>query len=411
MVGDLLKALQREPHETSALAHSQFAAKRRIRIFQQKHSFAICRTLGVTLDSIEGIAPCTPLQEGMIATSLKNEGSLYFNAFHFELFPEINLETLRRAWENVNNRCQILRTIFCMTEDGFAQISLKSGNLSWRMVRALSDEKVEMIKNNQHKVWRGHNAETITKPFEVIIIRGLSTTIMCVHIFHALYDGNSFQMILQRLSQEYKGEVEINYGPSFQDILPSGPLCEPVGAKEFWVEYMQHAMPVRMPSLTNHSLRGTNETVLEIDDMTGFEQVRRRLNTTHQSLIQACWISVLRPYFKNGVIIGVVVSGKSTDIEGVDKVIGPLFNTIPFFLQYESSETWIDIVRKCHDSSIASLPYQHVPLRDITKWCSRTMDQPLFDTLFVFDIELEQRSVTSPGLWRLIESRSQADVS
>ncbi|KAI9791290.1 MAG: NRPS [Peltula sp. TS41687] len=409
MVGDLLKALQEEQRVTSSLVHSQSAAKRMTLIFQQKHSFEICRALGVKFDSVESIAPCTPLQQGMIATSLKSKGSLYFNAFYFEMSPETSLERLRKAWEKVHKQCQILRTIFFPTEDGFAQVSVKSATPSWRILSALSDKEVEKIKKIQYEDWCRHNSQTVTKPFEVVVIQGISTTVMCVHIFHALYDGNSLQMTLQRLSQEYKDETQIDYGLSFQEILSLGPLCEPVGAEDFWLEHMRHASPVRMPSLTDNSSRGDNEALLDIENMTGFEEVRRKLNTTHQSLIQACWLSVLKPYFKNGVTIGVVVSGRATDIDGADKVIGPLFNTIPFFLDYESSETWIDIVRKCHAFSIDSLPYQQVPLRDITKWCKRSTDQPLFDTLFVFDKELEQPSTTSPDLWRLVESRSEAD--
>lgn len=410
MIGNLVKALQNPQDARATLPASQLAAKRKVSVFQQRHSFTACRALEIQLESVECIAPCTPLQEGMIVTALKTEGTLYSNSFYFELSSQTNLKQLEKAWQNVIRNCQILRASFCMTEDGFAQVFKKPRELTWDLLSAASDNELTVIKHNRYSGWRQQNMHSITKPFEVFVIRGPSATIMCVHIFHALYDGSSFELLLRRLRQEYEEEANINYGPSFQDVLPVGPLCELPGAREYWMHRMRGAPSAHMPSLTGSDSLEAFEAELEMENMSGFEETRRKLNTTHQSVIQACWMSVLKQYYENGVTVGVVVSGRSIDVEGIDETIGPLFNTLPYFLQLQPTDTWMAIVKKCHAFGVDSLPYQHVPLRDIMKWCSRSMDQPFFDTLFVFDKELEN-PYTGPQMWTLVESKSRADVS
>ena len=407
----LAKALQDSPAAVSPLASSQLVASRKLSVFLQKHSFTVCHTLGISLDSVEGIAPCTPLQAGIIAASLKSKNGLYLNAFYLELFPGIDLERLENAWRRLYARCQILRTSYCATVDGFAQVFQKAPVLPWSKVVVSAEGDIEATKSNRYHQWRQQNLQAISKPLEIILVQAVSTTLMCLHIFHALYDGNSFRLMLQRLSQEYMDQKNIDYGALFQDILPLGPLCEPIDAEKYWLRQMRGAPFHRLPSLTRRGLTGDSESTLEIDDLKGFELVRRKLNITHQALLQTCWMHMLRRFFNNKVTTGVVISGRSNDIEGAEKVIGPLFNVVPFYLEFEPSDTWKSVSRKCHDFGVTSLPYQHVPLRDITRWCKRSLEQPLFDTLFVFDRELEEAPNEHSKMWTMVETRSQADVS
>lgn len=101
----------------------------------------------------------------------------------------------------------------------------------------------------------------------------------------------------------------------------------------------------------------------------GLEACRRALNTTHQALVQACWAAVLQKHFGGPVTIGIVVSGRTMDVVDAQRVIGPLFNTVPFHLSLVRSSSWAKAVQACHSFNTAAIPYQHTPLRDIMKWC------------------------------------------
>jgi len=101
----------------------------------------------------------------------------------------------------------------------------------------------------------------------------------------------------------------------------------------------------------------------------------------------ALWTSVLQNMVQNQVTVGVVVSGRAIDLPGVEHTIGPLFNTVPFNRQSVPREDWKSLVRRCHKFNTSVLDFQHIPLKDIQKWCSH--NKALFDNLFTYQIEVD----------------------
>jgi ferricrocin synthase len=346
----------------------------------------------------------------MIFRSLEIDRPLYFGSFHFELQPSTNIPKLRRAWEAVAARTQILRTRFSSTPDGFAQVVVKEQEIAWDEYCVSSEDERKAITEGLYLAWWRRARDLRNTPFEISIVQSPTKRIMCLRIFHALYDGNSFPILLRRVRSEYFGAIDIDYGPTFHDVLPYGPLCEDEEAKGFWTQRLLGSKPCRMPSLVSEPVQEDSfvTTDLRIPEL---EATRRSLNTTHQGLIQACWISVLQKYFLDSVTIGVVVSGRSMDLEGIENTIGPLFNTVPFYISFQKPDTWAELVRKCHDFNAAVLPHQHTALRDILKWCRRSPDMPLFDTLFVFQKDDENSMARFQDLWTPLSSSSLIDVS
>ncbi|KAI9884044.1 MAG: NRPS [Watsoniomyces obsoletus] len=409
-IHDLIETLVAKKTSSPASMNSIMAARQKILVFAQNNFYPVCRTLDFTShDYVETVLPCTPLQEAILFASLNSSEFLYFNAFLFNLHPDVQLPQLQQAWQNVAEKTEILRSSICATKDGFAQLIRK--RLGWCVHRYNASDKHPTTVTRTHlnkysfEEWQQQNS--IRLPFVVHLIRTPSKLAMVIQIFHALYDGISFQLMLRHLSEEYRNVKNINYGPRFRDVLPYGPLCVPEGAKDFWTQHLRNAAPVHMPLLTGIPSSGEHEVALEMENFKRLEQTRRLLGATYQALFQACWMAVLRKYLGKSVTVGMVVSGRSINVEEVELTIGPLFNTIPFCLHFEEQETWKSLVQRCHEFNKASLPYQHTPLRDITKWCKQPARESLFDTLFVFDKDLEVPE--EPELWTLQESASQAE--
>jgi non-ribosomal peptide synthetase component F len=103
------------------------------------------------------------------------------------------------------------------------------------------------------------------------------------------------------------------------------------------------------------------------------------------------------------------VSGRTIDHPGVEKTIGPMFNTLPFWVDIHSDDTLAEVIIKCQDFNMAALPYQHTPLRDTSKWCKQPGSDALFDSLFVFQKIEEADTSTTNKLWTEIEGPVQAD--
>lgn len=420
IVGQLCKILTAAAHSHQQSSSpdnklAQLLARQKIEAFRFRHLGTVCRALGFSsVDQVEALAPCTPLQEGIISRSLASAAKpLYFEEFSFNLFPKTDIDRLRDAWAKVLASVQILRTEFCPTMDGYAQVVRQRGMpLPWEEKEFESEDELNQCKVRSHQEWwaRNHNQMLLGgRMFELLMLRFKEKRVVVLHIFHALYDGISLPLMLEKVKLEYYRTENVKYGTSFLEILPFSPLCEFKGAREFWIDRLSGLAyhPLISPSSKSAASppAGKIYTTMVINSLS-VDEVRRRHNTTHQSLIQAAWIVVLQKYFPSETSFGTVVSGRSIDFEEAAKVLGPLFNTIPFYPKLGACSSWSEIVKCCHDFNAAVLPYQNSSLRDISKWCQRSPETPLFETLFIFQREelVNNNSQNLPELWTQMET-------
>lgn len=391
-IGGLVKALMENETPDKGRENEYVAASQSIAAFSQKHIVGVCKELGIDSADIEGVLPCTPMQEGMIYRFLESDQPLYFNKFEFLLHDSIDSEKLVAAWNRVVTRLEILRTSFVATDDGFAQVVRRQGvpgeNIDYESVEKSLALKLPWALN--------------IKPAE-------GSRALTLRLFHGLYDGNSLTILLRRVTDEYEGLENIKYGPSFMSSLPYGPLAKVSNADKFWRAHLDTWTYQPMPQTSNSS----EDVVLTsvIDNLTGFEGLRKKLGVTPQAIVQAAWVSVLQSILSSNFTIGIVTSGRSIDYEDADMIIGPLFNTVPFHIEIDPGISSATIVSKCHKYNMQIQDFQHTPLKDIQKWGPSKPGQPLFDTLFVFQRPEAEDEAFARNIWIQVESGQIADVS
>lgn len=380
-------------------------ARQTISACHQRHLGTVTKVLRCKSHDIETIAPCTPLQQGIISRSLASDSSLYFNTFRYSAH-RVDLSKLEAAFNEAMKRTQVLRTFFIETDDGYVQGVKKTGHLPWWTLEVYNLASVDEVFAKRKEKWRSYNTAHLTVPFEIVIVRSGSEVFLSVDMHHALYDGNSFDMLMGNVLKLYNSE-EADFGKPFLESLPFGPLRNVQGAKEFWLDHLLGVEPVSMPGLIDQEASQDILCTSALEILEQADDLRRSLGVTVQALVQACWVVTLRKYYSGAV--GTVVSGRSIDFDGVEKVIGPLFNTIPFYPRCESGDSWHTLVQRCHDFNTAALPYQHTALRDIMKWCRKGRSEPLFDTLFVFQGALGEPSADPSILIPLEDGHFEAD--
>lgn len=410
IVGQLCNVLTKPLSKQNSEASARLLAKQNIQAFQSRHFTTVCNLLKMQPDGVEAVAPCTPLQQGIISRSLNNGAGLYFEEFCYQLSATTDLTKLRNSWVNVIASRDVLRLRFCPTIDGHAQVVCKIQNIPWFEKGFETEEELEACRYETFSDWCHANSELNDRLFEICVFYTPVKTLLYLRIFHALYDGMSLPMILQDVVLGYAQVSNIKPRPSFIEALPAGPLCEVEGARDFWSRRF-----MKFPYQSKLSSRGsrfaaTTFATLDVSHLK-LDEARRRHNTTHQSLIQAAWVLVLRRFFPSEIGFGMVVAGRSIDYDGIDRVIGPLFNTIPFHIDIENIKSWDDVVGSCHDFNTAAIPYQHSSLRNIMRWCQRLPTQSLFETLFVFQREAISNPSTADPLWKQMDTTPQADVS
>ncbi|KAJ6262346.1 hypothetical protein Dda_3153 [Drechslerella dactyloides] len=395
-IASLAQALSTSP--TPHTDENFHNAVQKIKAFSVKHSFDVCAKLQLTEGDIESVMPCTPLQEGMIARALHADGSLYYNTFSFKVSQNVTSEALKHAWQEVVDRTDILRTFFGETADGIAQVTLKKSKIRWTDVGKSSSQKPEDTFGPFSE--RLQIGDSAIPPVSFEYLAGEKAQYLRLSIFHALYDGTSMPMILSDVESVIAGEKFPERMP-FKNAVPRILSLDDNGAKNFWTGHLQN-LQTKLMEPRRLSQPVEVHTISHTLELPKIEQAARDIGCTVQSLFQVSCIQALVEVLHRQVAVGVITSGRSFAIDGINSCIGPLFNSIPCYLPISKGTTWKDYALQAHGFNINSIPYHHTPLRQISKWIGQG-SRPLFDVLFVF-----QPSVSSSRNRALEEIDSSA---
>nr|BDD69327.1 nonribosomal peptide synthetase [Verruciconidia persicina] len=412
IVGQLSMALSPDDHQSQRHTNDRLVRQARQLIWACRHRYRAlaCRTLGVRLEDIEYIAPCSPLQQGIISKSMTGEiEGAYFNTFELKLHSSIvSVDKLKAAFERMITQEPVLRTVFLSTAEGNVQVALKRMASPWAVVQAKDEDEGSNIVRSQRLEWLNMNKSNITQPLQLLLVEGPSTQMtLVVNIFHAVYDGISFNLMLQRIAGLMEdGSQAQPETPSFVDALVHGPLWKFDDCKGFWEEHLQDWVYSPMPTL-GASSRDQIAMACTTLPYRKFEEIRKTRGVSLQAVMLSLWTSVLQQYHPHGLTIGVLVSGRQIELPGVEHTIGPLFNTLPFHTKDFGRKTWTSLMRECHDYGMAVLPFQHVPLHKIQKWCSS--GKALFESLFTLHFEEDASDRKQP--WDIIEHEMSPDYS
>ncbi|KAI1102687.1 hypothetical protein F4804DRAFT_334030 [Jackrogersella minutella] len=399
----LSQALRRK--EQDSLSRQIPQVNQSIRACYHRHIGMTCRVLEIGQADVEYIAPCTPLQEGMITRSRTAETlSVYFNQFQIDLEPHTSIESLKGCWNSVVAECAILRTAFLTTPDGYVQVAIKHKAIPWVETDLEGKEMKDFILQRRDR-WIVSNQYSIQNPVEIDFLKHDGKQTLLLRLFHAVYDGHSFELLLRKINAKYHLEEPLICSPSFIEVLPRGPLLKHDQYRTFWEGMFKTHTFQPMTALSNE-LGVSDVSVTRDFHVNGLEPRRIALRVTHQTVLQAAWLVTLKERLGFAPTIGIVFSGRSLALDGIDDVIGPLFNTLPFRVDLPRHSTWASLVQGVQEYNISVMECVHTPLRSIQKWCSK--GQPLFDTLLTFNREDVFSEETRP-FWSSVHSVGSFD--
>ncbi|KAK6361867.1 hypothetical protein TWF730_005578 [Orbilia blumenaviensis] len=376
-IASLAKALSSSNGSAPVVSKNIQNTLQSMKSFSVEHGFEVSSALGLDEKDIESIGPCTPLQEGMIARALNSDVPLYYNTFCFEVLQNTTPEALKKAWQSVIDRTDILRTCFCETSDGIAQVVLRKSEVQWKNVRASSNE---LFGNDRIK-----QLEMADFAIPLVSLEYISgqTNLLRLSIFHALYDGTSMPMILSDVESFLSGR-QPTQRMQFTEAVPRILSLDTEAAKKFWADILE-GIETGLLEPRNQVKEAKEHILTHVLEAskTDVERTARNLGCTVQSLFQVACLQGLVRLREKQVVMGIITSGRSFTVDGIDTCIGPLFNSIPCYLPISQGATWKEYAQKAHAFNISSIPFHHTPLRQISKWVGQG-SKPLFDVLFVF---------------------------
>lgn len=191
---------------------------------------------------------------------------------------------------------------------------------------------------------------------------------------HAVYDGWSLPLLIEDLSQLYRdaGYPLRRQAPTpFKDLIAYMHDPSVVEAADgFWARYLQGAAVSDFPELagrTHNSIRA--DAYLERRISLRADGGRAPEGRSLATVLAAAWsLVVSRHTASHDVCFGLVVSGRSAPVPGIEGIRGPAINTVPFRVALDhQTATVADALEQVQAHLVDMMPHQFASLTRVRK--------------------------------------------
>ncbi|PYH91604.1 nonribosomal siderophore peptide synthase SidC [Aspergillus ellipticus CBS 707.79] len=412
MGNPVVEQLARLPRSSSTPVSGDVVSKTRQALRRIESQYRKNLPPGVNPTEIAAVRPCLPLQEGLVARSINSEGKqLYVNHVILRLESDINIDDFRSAWFAAVHDNEILRTSFAPSDKQMVQVvfSAESHRVQWKEEEyANLDDSIERNKAQRGLTTREIIANISKHPPVRFLLAKHSGNkeplALFISIHHALYDGESFSMLMEDVAANYSSQPSPQRGsPSafIENVLTQ----DSEKAKQHWDQFLKGCHPtlfradaevMELPTSINRKMGSK---------LSELEHRSAALQTTLPSLVQAIFALLLADTVGvSDVTYGLVLSGRAVSVPGASSVLLPCITTIPGRLNTIGLNTVDDVVENVQKSTVRSLDFQHTSLRHIQRWVRA--DTPLFDCLFSY---IRTATPRHHELWQELDSHMPAE--
>ena len=372
-------------------------------IFDDSFIHAVKHEFDTTDVSVGRIYPCTPLQEAMLAAD-SDVGSAYFN--HLLLRVNTDVDALKKAWSQMLQRHDILRTCFKSTNDkqfAFAQVVLNDAALPWAQIEIPDDLDQHVEKRKSE--FESQSPVNGNLPYSLTVFMGSASQSahLLLSIHHALYDGEGIAQLLQELQLFLAGQ-DLPAPTQFHRFIDYMVSASSDASDQYWDRYLSGVSPnlISTPEHAKSSVdqSASHQTNIDLKFPLGsFKQRCKELSVTPLNVFHAAWARLLSLHADSSdVCFGNVFSCRTVPIEGADQIVGPCFNTLPIRVKFSSHSTNADILKLSQKHNSDILPHQLSPLRRIQRRVLQGGSR-LFDTLVILQTS---NTELDPRYWELL---------
>ncbi|KAF9649477.1 hypothetical protein BDM02DRAFT_3230298 [Thelephora ganbajun] len=354
-------------------------------------------------DQVE-ITAATALQAGMLSQTVASLGQLYVHAFTFKLHRSCQIEHLKEAWRTSIENLDILRTSFHFSAEvgRWAQVVHSLLDFKWTTEkrRSMDNAAKDFIRSLHFDAESALHRPPVYLRHASSPFGGKDYLIVVLH--HALYDGISLPMLFDYVKAVYKSDPPLT--TQFHSLSRRMTSLE-AHATDYWGARLKGVNPWVFPRMVSSTADAWRVSKVVNVTKETIDRFCRRYEVSAQSIAQASWAKVLAISSKHlDVVFGQVVSGRT--LVGSEKIIGPMFNTIPCRVTIGKQQTGRDVVRSVHKFNLEALPWHHASLRLIQRALNTTS---LCDTLFLFQPNTRRETERDP-LWTLVSRPDEKDL-
>ncbi len=352
-------------------------------------------------DQIDKIYTLSPMQEGMLFHSLYDEHSGYFcEQMTLSLKGNLDVVIFGQTIQLLMERYDSFRTIFLSEKlSSPRQVVLKEMKFSLQYIdksEASEEEREQYIK--QYEDEERMNGFTLTEGSltKVTVFKEADAKYSVVWTFHHLImDGWCMGIIIGDLFKIYnalleKREVKLQRIQPYSNYIHWLEEQDKDEAIGFWKGYLEGvAEPTLMSSMervTDSTQYLALEKEVDFDESisSGLQQFAKEQNVTMNTVIQVIWGIILgKINHSEDCVFGCVVSGRPSEVSGIETMVGLFINTIPVRIKCSHDKTVAELVNEVQTESAEALKYQFTPLNEISS--VTRMKNSLIDHVIIFE--------------------------
>jgi hypothetical protein len=340
--------------------------------------------------AFEDIYTLTPLQAGLLYHALQDpSGGIYVEQARCRMIGQLDAPRLIFAWQQAVARYDALRS--SVQWKGLrhpVQIVHRRGELlvtieDWSAADSLaSEQRLESWLEKDMKA-----GFDLTRPplLRIALFRLAPDDHILVWTFHHLIlDAWAEANVLTEVVRAYEtGSTNPSPAPKFRDYVRWLKTLDHSKSVPFWREYLRDAQPQSRARGQRVSYR-TILRQLSPQTESSVRGCAAKARTTVHTIVLSLWAMFLRAWSGHrDVVFGVTVSGRTPQAPGAFEQVGLLFNTVPFRLQLDDTETTNELLRRAHSNYASVAPHELTPLSIIRQTAELGTDE-IFDTVAVF---------------------------
>ncbi|MEW9702891.1 amino acid adenylation domain-containing protein [Paenibacillus sp. SI8] len=351
-------------------------------------------------DTIQKVYPLTPMQEGMLFhTIMDPDSSAYHNLLQAQIYGELDSSLFEQSFNQLIEENDILRTAFVHQNlQRPRQVVLNKRTIQLH-VEAIGhlDEKeqeacIESYIGTRHAA-RYNLAKDIPMHIAIFQIAEQEYRFIWSH-HHILMDGWGLGIVINRLFQIY-GALKHNKTLPQEAVYPFSDYIKWLEKQDkdealaYWRTYLdgyEPSIPTPKASSPAGSAYRKHEISFAVDETTTgrIAQLASSYQTTVNTVFQTIWGLLLSKYnHTDDVVFGSVVSGRPSQVKGIEKMVGLFINTIPVRISYQGDQSFGSLLAEAQRNALASEGYHFVPLYDIQSQEGHKQD--LFDHIIIFE--------------------------
>lgn len=323
---------------------------------------------------VEEVYPCSPTQEGMLLSQLRNPQAYLFHVV-FEVTgtnPRHIIDPLKlvKAWQKVVDRHPALRTVFVNS-------TYKGGSLDQAVLKNIDSDVIHLecddsavLSQLQSVSLYDRNARRKQKiPHQLTVcVTPSGRVFMKIEVNHAVIDGGSTPILIQDLQLAYDGLLPDGRGPLYSDYIRYIRSQSPRADLMYWKQYLSGVQTCYFPRLksTFSSQRRLASLQFNFDDWQDIQHYCERTGATLANVIQAAWALVLRKYTgSDDVCFGYLSAGRDAPVIGIQETIGVFINMLCCRVRLSPSQLLAEVPRVIQDDYIRAIPHQRCSLAQV----------------------------------------------